>query len=129
MHYSFLKVFYAGKSFTAVPAKRNVKQLRKDEQRLKSLSLKRLSDGSIPPTRSGGMVLSPSQKPPSREQCDAERLLSLKEGSEASSSTEGNPKNDVQCIPQTKCLPVMKVEGKAEKGMNMISTTEHHNKL
>jgi hypothetical protein len=125
----FFKVFYAGKSFTAVPAKRNVKQHQKDEQRLKSLSLKRPSDGSMPLTRFGGMVLSHSQKPQSREQCDAERLLKLKQGSEASCSTQGNPKNDVQSISETKSLPVMKAEVNSEKVKPLISTTEQPKKL
>lgn len=122
-------MFYAGKSFTAVPAKRNVKQHQKDEQRLKCLSLNRTSGGSIPPTRFGGMVLPHSQKPPTQEQCDAERLLKLKQGSEAPCSTQGSPKYDVQSISETKSLPVMKVEANSEKVKNLISTTEQLKKL
>lgn len=119
-------MFYAGRSFTAVPAKRNVKQHQKDEHRLKSLALKKPDGDSLPLTRFGGMVLSHSQQSASREQCDAERLLKLKQGSEASCSTL---ENDVQNISETRSLSVMKVEANSEKAKPLISTIERPNKL
>jgi hypothetical protein len=69
------KVFYAGRSFTAIPAKRNVKQHQKDEQRLQSLLLNKRADGS-------SMVAMRSQG-----QLDAQRLLKLEQGGAAAASS------------------------------------------
>jgi hypothetical protein len=122
-------VFYAGRSFTAIPAKRNVKQHQKDERRLKSLSSKRRSDASTPLTRFGIMVLSHGQKPPTQEQCDAERLLKLKKESKVSSSAQGLCTDDVQHISETKSLPVTKVEDTAEKIKPLFSTAKQSKEL
>lgn len=117
-------MFYAGKSFTAIPAKRNMKQHRKDDHRLKSLSLLRPSDGSIPHTRFGAMVLSHSQKLPTREQSDAERLLKLNKGCETSSSAQGSSTDDMKYLSGTESLPVMKTEKTEEKVKPLLSTTK-----
>jgi hypothetical protein len=123
-------VFYAGRSFTAIPAKRNVKQHQKDEQRLKSLSLKRPSDGSTPLTRFGVTVLSRGQKPPTHEQCDAERLLKLQKGSEVSNSAQGSTTDYTQHISEIKSLPVVKkVEETAEKTGPLFSTAKQSKEL
>ncbi|PSN29904.1 hypothetical protein C0J52_20261 [Blattella germanica] len=51
------EVFYAGKSFSAIPAKRNVKQLQKDDKTLKSLFGNMASTSSVS-TRFGSLVTS-----------------------------------------------------------------------
>jgi hypothetical protein len=85
----FYEVFYAGKSFTAIPAKRNVKQHQRDEQRLKSLLLNKHSDGS-------SIVALRSQ-----EQFDAQRLLKLQKGGAASCSTQGSAANGIKLLSET----------------------------
>jgi hypothetical protein len=123
-------VFYAGRSFTATPAKRNVKQLQKDEQRLKSLSSKRPRDGSAPLTRFGITLLPHGQKPTTHEQCDAERLLKLQKGSEVSCYAQGSTTNDMQNISETKSGPLaVKVEENAEKTKSLYSTAKPSKKL
>lgn len=123
-------MFYAGRSFTAIPAKRNVKQHQKDEQRLKSLTSKRPSDGNTPLTRFGVTLLSHSQKPLTHEQCDAERLLKLQKGSEVSYSAQGSSTDDMQHISEIKSLPlVMKVGETAEKTKSMFSTAKQSKEL
>jgi hypothetical protein len=100
------KVFYAGKSYTAIPAKRNVKQHQKDEQRLKSLLLNKRSDGnSIVALRS-------------QEQLDAQRLLKLEQGGTASCSAQGNAANGVKLLSET-----------AEKLKPLLSTPRQSNEL
>ncbi|PNF21164.1 hypothetical protein B7P43_G05124, partial [Cryptotermes secundus] len=119
------EVFYAGRSFTAIPAKRNVKQHQKDEQRLKSLSSKRPSVVSAPLTHFGITVLSHGQKPLTHQQSDAERLLKLQKGSEVSCSGQGSSTDDMQHISETKSLPfVMKAAETAEKTKSMFSTAK-----
>lgn len=83
------EVFYAGKSFTAIPAKRNVKQHQKDEQRLKSLLLNKCSAGS-------SIAALHSQ-----EQSDAQRLLKLEKGGAASCSAQGDTTNGTKFLPET----------------------------
>jgi hypothetical protein len=123
-------VFYAGRSFTAIPAKHNVRQHQKDEQRLKSLSLKRSSNGIMPLTRFGVTVLSQGQKPPTHEQCDAERLLKLRKGSEVSNAAQGSTTDDTQHVSELKSLPVvMKVEETAEKTRPLFSTAKQSKEL
>jgi hypothetical protein len=68
-------VFYAGRSFTAIPAKRNVKQHKKDQQRLESLLLSKRADG-------GSTVAVRSQG-----QLDAQRLLKLEQGGAAAAAS------------------------------------------
>lgn len=82
-------MFYAGKSYTAIPAKRNVKQHQKDEQRLKSLLLNKRSDGS-------SIVALRSQK-----QLDAQRLLKLEQGGAVSCSAQGNNANGVKLLSES----------------------------
>lgn len=98
-------MFYAGKSFTAVPAKRNVKQHQKDEQRLKSLLLNKRGDGS-------SIVVLHNQ-----EQLDAQRLLKLEKGRAESCSAQGNTANG------------MKLSQTAEKLKPLLSTTRQSNEL
>jgi hypothetical protein len=123
-------VFYAGRSFTAIPAKRNVKQLQKDEQRLKSLSLKGPRDGSAPLTRFGITVLPHVQKPTTHEHSDAERLLKLQKGNEMPCCAQGSTTNDMQNISEKKSGPLdVKVEGTAEKMKSLVSTAKPSKKL
>jgi hypothetical protein len=127
---SFCKVFYAGRSFTAIPAKRNVKQLQKDEQRLKSLSLKSLHDGSAPLTRFGIRVLPHGQKPTTHEHSDAEMLLKLQKGNEVSCCAQGSTTNDMQNISEKKSGPLdVEVEETAEKTKSLFSTAKLSKKL
>jgi hypothetical protein len=119
-------VFYAGRSFTAIPAKRNVKQHQKDEQRLKSLSSKRRSDGSAPLTRFGVTVLSHGQKHLTHEQYDAERLLKLQIGREVSHSAQGSSTDGMQ----HKSLPLVMKEGEtAEESKSLFSTAKQSKEL
>jgi hypothetical protein len=123
-------VFYAGRSFTAIPAKRNVKQLHKDEQRLRSLSSKRSGEGSAPLTRFGITVLPPVQKPATNEQRDAERLLKLQKGSEESSCARGSTTDDAQSVSGTESVPrSVKVEGTAQKMRPFFPTAKESETL
>jgi hypothetical protein len=99
-------VFYAGKSFTAIPAKRNVKQHQKDEQRLKSLLLNKCSAGS-------SIAALHSQ-----EQSDAQRLLKLEKGGTASCSAQGDTTNGTKFLPET-----------VEKLEPLLSTTRQSKEL
>jgi len=96
------KVFYAGKSYTAIPAKRNVKQHQKDEQRLKSLLLNKCSDGS-------SIVALRSQ-----QQLDAQRLLKLEQGGASSCSAQDG---------------VKLLSGTTEKLKPLLSTPRQSNEL
>lgn len=98
-------MFYAGKSFTAVPAKRNVKQHRKDKERLKSLLLNKRGDGST-------IIALHSQ-----EQLDAQRLLRLEKGGAESCSAQGSAASG------------MKLSQTAEKLKPLLTTTRQSNEL
>jgi hypothetical protein len=90
----------------AIPAKRNVKQHQKDEQRLKSLSLNKCSDGSS---------IAALHR---QEQFDIQRLLKLEQRGVASCSVRGDTANETKCLPET-----------AEKLKPLVSTTEQSKEL
>ncbi|XP_069692881.1 protein MCM10 homolog isoform X2 [Periplaneta americana] len=83
------EVFYAGKSFTAIPAKRNWKQQEKDDQRLRSLSLSKNVNTRTPLRTQQLMstMLTKQSKPLIQKQSDSERLLKLQKGVQTTTST------------------------------------------
>ncbi|KAJ9581179.1 hypothetical protein L9F63_023638, partial [Diploptera punctata] len=86
------EVFYAGKSFSAIPAKRSVKHVEKDNKILRSLGGMKKPE-SLFQTRLVPMMQSPINpaKPMTQAQSDAKRLESLQQNCDTSSEIKPTP--------------------------------------